>query len=418
MKKLNIFAGLALGLVALVAASCDSDRDNNPILPDLPTENAFTLNTPAYANANVDLATSSNLTFTWSQPDYGFPAAAEYQMQFSVDNTWTTSVDSALADETGTKVADYANVGNPENVVKASIPAADLAKALEQIKQWPDGEVPASLQIYARCMATYGGKSVYSNVVPITVLPYYVELKSADPIIYYLVGGCIADGKWTNSAAAIGTSMIPMLPVPGTTFDKVTGAGQIEWYGYIPAGGEFKIVFTPGDWDNGICGGGSAGKTTLRIGGGDDPGNITVAEDGYYHIVVNTQPETSWSSVTCKIEKMATAPAVYTSMAIPGSENGWNAAEGDVMTALNTADNNKAFNHDWVKTVTYKDDAASDGGCKFAANGAWDVNWGATDFPYGTGTNGGDNIPFKAGTYQVFFNDISGTYYFMSQSQE
>ena len=38
MKKLNIIAGLALGLVALFAGCWDDDLDNNPVLDTAPTE--------------------------------------------------------------------------------------------------------------------------------------------------------------------------------------------------------------------------------------------------------------------------------------------------------------------------------------------------------------------------------------------
>ena len=60
-------------------------------------------------------------------------------------------------------------------------------------------------------------------------------------------------------------------------------------------------------------------------------------------------------------------------------------------------------------SITY--DANAD--LKFA-NGSWDVNWGATAFPLGYGTNGGPNIPVKAGAYRVYFNDCLGLYYFQA----
>lgn len=409
MKKLNIFAGLLIGLVAFTAASCDDDRDNNPVINDVPTTNAFVLNSPAYANANVDLATSDSLNFSWSQPNFGFPAAVEYQMQFSVDNVWTTSVADSIADTTGETPATYGNVGTPTGSVTTKVAASDVATVLEQIKHWPDGEVPSTLTAYARVQAVYAGDTIYSNPVSLTVLPYYVELKDADPIIYYLVGGSVADGNWTNSEAAIGTSMIPFLPVPGATFDKATGAGQIEWYGYLDASQGFKIIVYPGDWDHGICGDGSNdGGTSIRN-GGDDPGNIGVAESGYYHIVVNTNADFTQSTTT--ITKMDDqSPAVHTSMSFLGDFNSWDLSS--LMTAMNTNANNSAYNHDWVMDVTID----ADGGVKFTADGAWTTNWGnGLDFPYGTGTNNGDNIPAKAGTYKVFLNDISGTYYFFSQ---
>ncbi len=52
------------------------------------------------------------------------------------------------------------------------------------------------------------------------------------------------------------------------------------------------------------------------------------------------------------------------------------------------------------------------GEAKFRANNAWDINWGAKDFPTGTGVQGGPNIPVFFGDYTVFFNSNSGEYIF------
>lgn len=52
------------------------------------------------------------------------------------------------------------------------------------------------------------------------------------------------------------------------------------------------------------------------------------------------------------------------------------------------------------------------GEAKFRANNAWDVNWGATDFPAGVGTQNGPNIPVTAGLYLITFNWKTGEYTF------
>ncbi len=53
-----------------------------------------------------------------------------------------------------------------------------------------------------------------------------------------------------------------------------------------------------------------------------------------------------------------------------------------------------------------------DGEAKFRADDAWDVNWGAGDFPSGTATVGGANIPVTAGEYRITFNSFTGAYRF------
>ncbi len=57
----------------LFLASCSDDNASNPTLQ---TPNTFKLNTPSYSNQLIDLATSTGIDFTWSQPAYGSPAAA------------------------------------------------------------------------------------------------------------------------------------------------------------------------------------------------------------------------------------------------------------------------------------------------------------------------------------------------------
>ncbi len=62
---------------------CSSDdRDDNPTITT-PTE--FILDTPAIAGNNIDLAHSSTLQLTCSQPNYGFPAATKYNVQISFE---------------------------------------------------------------------------------------------------------------------------------------------------------------------------------------------------------------------------------------------------------------------------------------------------------------------------------------------
>lgn len=54
----------------------------------------------------------------------------------------------------------------------------------------------------------------------------------------------------------------------------------------------------------------------------------------------------------------------------------------------------------------------TNGSVKFRANHAWDVNWGGTTFPEGTGVPGGDNITVTEGKYRVSFNTNTLAYKF------
>ncbi len=60
----------------------------------------------------------------------------------------------------------------------------------------------------------------------------------------------------------------------------------------------------------------------------------------------------------------------------------------------------------------------TDGEVKFRAEDAWDVNWGAAEFPAAIGTQNGPNIPVTAGTYRVTLNSATGEYSFSPVSSD
>lgn len=49
---------------------------------------------------------------------------------------------------------------------------------------------------------------------------------------------------------------------------------------------------------------------------------------------------------------------------------------------------------------------------KFRLGDNWDVNWGASAFPAGTGVQNGPDIPVPAGVYDIYFNSQTGEYLF------
>ena len=73
--------------------------------------------------------------------------------------------------------------------------------------------------------------------------------------------------------------------------------------------------------------------------------------------------------------------------------------------------------HNWyIENFT----VAADGGLKFRSGHDWgdNPNWGATanigDTNYGEGVKGGANITVPAGTYNIYFNDITGKFLFVT----
>lgn len=129
-------------------------------------------------------------------------------------------------------------------------------------------------------------------------------------------------------------------------------------------------------------------------------GAIHVPESGYYTLTVDFAGMTyTWS----KCENQT--PTEYTAISLIGDFNGWG---GD-------ADLEQIAPHNWSISNFVVE---STGGLKFRANHDWSSNWGATlnvaDVNYGVGIANGDNISVPAGTYNVFFNDITGTFVFQA----
>ncbi len=393
MKSFKIMAAMVIGAATLFTA-CDKDMDHNPTLQTPPT---FTLNTPAYDTSVIDLATSSTIDFAWSQPDYGFPLQAEYQLQASTSDTWTTSVDQAEADETGATKATYGLIGDATTAVTNSVNAADLAKVLEQLEGYEEDAVPEAQSVYVRVASTVGGKTIYSNTVTVYVAPYYYELKDAAPDIWYLIGGDIADGSWGED---LGTKIIPLYPIAGNEYDKKTGTGVFSWTGYL-AGNGFKLKHSPKSWDEQVGMGGSFGEWAYNDGGSAD---IKVPAAGYYTVTLDNTGKTPVMTV----EEYTGTVNTYPQMLIAGDFNGWSTETQ--MNASFTFDG--AVNHDWYFDV---DASAGATTAKFLTDSSWGTNWGSETFPYGTGVGNGKNIPVSQGSYRVMFNDITGQYYFLEK---
>lgn len=86
-----------------------------------------------------------------------------------------------------------------------------------------------------------------------------------------------------------------------------------------------------------------------------------------------------------------------------GTPNGW---DSDIDMTRSTTDT----------AIWTLDVALVKGEVKFRANNDWAINWGAVNFPKGTGTQGGPNIPVFAGQYHIIFNSVTGEYDFQVES--
>ena len=244
--------------------ACSDDRDSNPTLVKPTT---FVLNTPAIANSNVDLAHSSAIVLTCTQPDYGFPAATTYTV------TVATNED----------MSDGVQLSTKSTSARIELDAQEVASTLTQIKVdggATEAEFPMNIPVYFQAeavMTTTNGDAledtrIKSNVVKLNT----VELEfSLPPVLLpeniYLIGS-FCDWKWDNC--------VSMAPVNGTddTFWHLV---------YIDESG---IKFnTNKAWDGGEVG--FAGITineASELGGEivEGGGNIASSKPGWYLMIV------------------------------------------------------------------------------------------------------------------------------------
>lgn len=399
MKNKLLLGALLISTASLFTA-CQDDKDSNPTLIQ-PTE--FFLNTPAYINETVDLQTSDFLQLTWSQPMYtsdNAPINITYEIQVSPWGTFRVSTDEAEADEDGLLVADYAVISRTTEKCVYELSADDLDKALIKVAKWSEDAVPAEQTAYIRVNAyvkevNKKHNAITSNVIGIKTAPYYIELKDADPIMWYLVGNNIGNGGWSDKP---GESSMPMFIKYGYSYDKVTGAGEITYLNYFTTDG-WKIQPADFNWDYGFMSGGSANTAIYRDGAGD-AGNIWCDPAGYYLVTVNT------GTNECTIVQQDITPTVYDQICMAGSFSDWSDVD---MLSVNVS----GENHVWCYTLTVPEGSVEQ--FKFKVAGSWDTNWGfgTNDGDVnicGKGTNGGKNIGIAEGTWIIMFNDITGEF--------
>lgn len=399
MKNKLLLGALLISTASLFTA-CSDDNDSNPSLVQ-PTE--FTLNTPAYVNETVDLQATSELQLSWSQPKYtndNAPLQVTYEIQVSPDNKFTVSTDEAAADESGATIADYANIARTTTKCTYTLLSSDLDKALVQIKKWKESEVPdeqtAFLRINAFIMENdVRLNSLVSNTIELKFNPYYIELKDAAPIMWYLVGNNILDGGWSNNP---GVSSLPMFIQSDYPYDKATGQGEITYLNYFNTDG-WKIQPQDFNWDLGFMSGGAANTAVYRNKEAD-AGNIWCEPEGYYKVTVNTKTN------ECTIVPQDITPKVFAQICMSGSFNGW--SDTDMTPA-----NKSGENHVWVFVMEVP--AGETVEMKFKEAGSWDTNWGYGNFDgevntCGKATGGGKNIGIAEGTWVIVFNDITGEF--------
>lgn len=261
----NIIKSALLVVMSLfLMTACSDDNDSNPTIQS-PTE--FKLNTPALENTPIDLANSSKIMLTCSQPDYGYTASVQYTVQVATKEDMSDAVELS---ETSTSA-------------KVAINAASLASALTNIyveKGKTEADFPMDVKAYFRLKANIvtsngtvvEGTEILSNVVSLNKIHLLYSLPPVNLPSNVFVVGNFCDWDWAKS--------FDMVQVYGTdnTFWRLV---------YIDDSG-IKLN-TVAEWNKS-----EVGYAGITVSGDckddiiDKDGNIASSKPGWYLVIVTT----------------------------------------------------------------------------------------------------------------------------------
>ena len=261
----NIIKSALLVVMSLtLMTACSDDNDSNPTIQS-PTE--FKLNTPALENTPIDLANSSKIILTCSQPNYGFTASTQYTVQVATTPDMSDAVELAEAN----------------NSAKVEIDAASLASALTNIyveKGKTEADFPMDVKAYFRLKANMvtstgspvEGTEILSNIVSLNKIHLLFSLPPVTTPDHVYAIGKFCDWKWDNCFDMV----------------QVYDGTNIFWHlMYVDSEG-FKIN-TAKAWNNN-----EKGYSGVTISGDckddiiDNGGNIASKNPGWYLVIVTT----------------------------------------------------------------------------------------------------------------------------------
>ncbi|MUP46173.1 SusF/SusE family outer membrane protein [Gramella sp. BOM4] len=384
MKKFSIFLLFIVALVGL--SSCEHDDDVVFVAQPDPEGVMFT-NTFA-SNYTLTSQVSDNLAerFVWNEVDFSAPTTVTYELQGSASSDFSSFDVIGSTSETNLAVT----VGQ----------MMDLAEDAG-LDNDPNTEMPNTGMVYFRVRAyagSGGGNALeeMSEVVSLTVtLPEMGEAEEPKMDLF-LVGDATAT-SWDNTATS---NNYPLF--------RDSENDDIYYYTGKLNAGNIKVIEMRGAWAPQY--GGENGSLIYRpTEDVADPPAIPVPAAGYYTFTINVD------EMTYTLEPYdASGATEYDMIGLVGEGTtvGWPNDDNPTPDILLTQ--SEFDPHIWY----VKDVELNEAGIKFRANQTWDVNWGGgQNFPSGQAT-GDDIIVSEEGTYEAWFNDLTGRYIFIPQPEE
>ena len=262
--KNRIKSALLVVMSLTLMTACSDDNDSNPTIQS-PTE--FKLNTPALENTPIDLANSSKIMLTCSQPNYGYTASVQYTVQVA----------------TKEDMSDAVELSETSNSAKVAISADLLASALTNIyveKGKTEADFPMDVKAYFRLKANIvtsngnvvEGTEILSNIVSLNNIHLLFSLPPVNLPKNVYVTGSFCDWDWAKSFDMV----------------QVYGTEDTFWHlVYIDDSG-IKIN-SAAEWN-----GSEVGYDKITVDGDckddiiDKDGNIASKNPGWYLVVVTT----------------------------------------------------------------------------------------------------------------------------------
>ncbi|MBR1787581.1 MAG: DUF5115 domain-containing protein [Bacteroidaceae bacterium] len=287
----------------------------------------------------------------------------------------------------------YSVVLTTEEGVSLSIPAdargycstADLAAAIVELYGKKQAERTMTAQVIAQTVVDGVTLKSASEKFTLKVLPAVPDLN------YWIYG------KQNNRNETEKT--LPLMPVTKesqTVTTYFSGMLDTKMWSDDSFGNAEQVYGALGSSNK------KAMSGEFAIGGG----YICPTSAGWYTLTFNFA---TYQYTFTRLENQA--PTAYTSVSLIGDFNQW----GSDLALTQVVSGGSWASHCWYALGV----ELAEGGLKFRANNEWAVNWGAgqnvKDASYGVGTQDGPNITVPAGTYDVYFNDITGEFLFIAQ---
>jgi hypothetical protein len=369
MKRIRIFSWIASLALVLGMAACEDTELTGPSIDLTALENGSAKPSFSAGTANgvgdtfIFLEENDTVpfqSFSWMAPDLGAVTLPfEYTLQLDVsgngDFEATTNLLTTTATETAFTVGQMNLVLFNEDL-PIETPSTVHLRIRAEVKSPSTGTTTAPIV-------------VYSDVIALNVSIY-----SAIPVPNYATVGIIGsattgdDSGWNQD-----------IDMRNPNEFEVT-----IWKATVYLYGGFEVKFRANDgWDV------NWGDTAFPEGVGTAGGpNIPITESGVYDVTFNDETG-----------EYSFAPGTTIGIIGSATPGGW-----DTDTDMTNPSGDGVR---WELTITL-----TDGEAKFRQNDSWSVNWGGGDFPSGTATLDGPNIPVTAGTYKVTFNSETGAYNF------